>query len=152
MSHQPVGMQAPSFQLYASLFSSLVPVSYVKKSQVKLSNTRWFKYDRDKLWLIYTQIVPVIFEPPYISVSLRQGWAKPYLLSCMDIFHKKLNECILFRNRMGFVLWQEWQKWRFWLKCKFMTSLDTFSLLFLTESVIKNTQTYHKILLEEIKV
>jgi hypothetical protein len=28
------------------------------------NNTRWFKYDRDKLWLVYTQIVPVIFEPP----------------------------------------------------------------------------------------
>ena len=27
-------------------------------------NTRWFKYDRDKLWLVYTQTVPVIFEPP----------------------------------------------------------------------------------------
>jgi hypothetical protein len=26
--------------------------------------TRWFKYDRDKLWLVYTQSVPVIFEPP----------------------------------------------------------------------------------------
>jgi hypothetical protein len=26
--------------------------------------TRWFKYDRDKLWLVYTQLVPVIFEPP----------------------------------------------------------------------------------------
>jgi hypothetical protein len=26
--------------------------------------TRWFKYDRDKLWLVYTQIVPVIFELP----------------------------------------------------------------------------------------
>ena len=31
---------------------------------LKYSNTRWFKYDRDKLWLIYIQIVPVIFEPP----------------------------------------------------------------------------------------
>jgi hypothetical protein len=30
----------------------------------RLSTTRWFKYDRDKLWLIYTQSVPVIFEPP----------------------------------------------------------------------------------------
>ena len=29
--------------------------------------TRWFKYDRDKLWLVYTQIVPVIFEPPCIN-------------------------------------------------------------------------------------
>jgi hypothetical protein len=28
--------------------------------------TRWFKYDQDKLWLVYTQIVPVIFEPPCI--------------------------------------------------------------------------------------
>jgi hypothetical protein len=27
-------------------------------------HTRWFKYDRDKLWLVYTQIVPIIFEPP----------------------------------------------------------------------------------------
>ena len=26
--------------------------------------TRWFIYDRDKLWLVYTQIVPVIFKPP----------------------------------------------------------------------------------------
>jgi hypothetical protein len=26
--------------------------------------TKWFKYDRDKLWLLYTQIVLVIFEPP----------------------------------------------------------------------------------------
>jgi hypothetical protein len=29
--------------------------------------TRWFKYDRDKLWLVYTQIVPVMFEPPCIT-------------------------------------------------------------------------------------
>ena len=32
--------------------------------------TRWFKYDRDKLWLVYTQIVPVIFEPPCIYYLL----------------------------------------------------------------------------------
>jgi hypothetical protein len=25
--------------------------------------TRWFKNDRDKVWLVYKQIVPVIFEP-----------------------------------------------------------------------------------------
>ena len=31
--------------------------------------TRWFKYDRDKLWLVYTQSVPVIFEPPCIFAS-----------------------------------------------------------------------------------
>jgi hypothetical protein len=33
------------------------------------SCTRWFKCDRDKLWLVYTQSVPVIFEPPCTSVS-----------------------------------------------------------------------------------
>ena len=31
--------------------------------------TRWFKYDRDKLRLVYTQLVPVIFEPPCTSFS-----------------------------------------------------------------------------------
>jgi hypothetical protein len=36
----------------------------------RLENTRWFKYDRDKLWLVYTHIVPVIFEPPCISILL----------------------------------------------------------------------------------
>jgi hypothetical protein len=36
---------------------------------VALLYTRWFKYDRDKLWLVYTQSVPVIFEPPCISVK-----------------------------------------------------------------------------------
>jgi hypothetical protein len=33
------------------------------------TNTRWFKYDWDKLWLVYTQTVPVIFEPPCIFLS-----------------------------------------------------------------------------------
>jgi hypothetical protein len=32
--------------------------------------SRWFKYDRDKLWLVYTQIVPVIFEPPCVCVCV----------------------------------------------------------------------------------
>ena len=31
---------------------------------ISLTYTRWFKYDREKLWLVYTQTVPVIFEPP----------------------------------------------------------------------------------------
>jgi hypothetical protein len=37
---------------------------------VSNNNTRWFKYDRDKLWLVYTQIIPVIFEPPCIISTL----------------------------------------------------------------------------------
>ena len=36
----------------------------------RLGCTRWFKYDRDKLWLVYTQIVPVIFEPPCMYWTL----------------------------------------------------------------------------------
>jgi hypothetical protein len=35
-----------------------------------LPYTRWFKYDRDKLWLVYTQSVPVIFEPPCILLHM----------------------------------------------------------------------------------
>jgi hypothetical protein len=45
-------------------------VSHLRQSgchfSALLSYTRWFKYDRDKRWLVYTQIVPVIFEPPCI--------------------------------------------------------------------------------------
>jgi hypothetical protein len=32
--------------------------------------TRWFKYDRDKLWLVYTQVVPVIFETRCVCVYI----------------------------------------------------------------------------------
>ena len=32
--------------------------------------TRWFKYDREKLWFVYTQIVPIIFEPPCIIIVI----------------------------------------------------------------------------------
>jgi hypothetical protein len=35
--------------------------------------TRWFKYDRDKLWLVYTQSVPVTFEPPCSNHWALQG-------------------------------------------------------------------------------
>jgi hypothetical protein len=44
----------PSYTVFSSFVSSHV------------LNTRWFKYDRDWLRLVYTQIVPVIFEPPCI--------------------------------------------------------------------------------------
>ena len=47
------------------------PQCYVMRALLHLyidnlisQSTRWFEYDRDKLWLVYTQIVPVIFEPP----------------------------------------------------------------------------------------
>jgi hypothetical protein len=46
------------------------------------ASTRWFKYDRDKLWLVYTQSVPVIFEPPCTSVFPRQQFHQ-----CSIIIH-----------------------------------------------------------------
>ena len=39
-------------------------------------NTRWFKYDRDKLWLVYTKSVPVIFEPPCTFPSICKNTAR----------------------------------------------------------------------------
>jgi hypothetical protein len=49
-----------------SSFSCYLSLSYRAdhSSNIDHANTRWFKYDRDKLWLVYTQSVPVIFEPP----------------------------------------------------------------------------------------
>ena len=44
-----------------------------------LPYTRWFKYDRDKLWLVYTQSVPVIFEPPCIKRHILQ---RKWILNC----------------------------------------------------------------------
>jgi hypothetical protein len=38
------------------------------RGMISIPTTRWFKYDRDKLWLISTQSVPIIFEPPCIYV------------------------------------------------------------------------------------
>ena len=47
---------------------------YEKRSFYRLymnspRNTRWFKYDRDDLCVNKSQFVPVIFEPPFISVN-----------------------------------------------------------------------------------
>ena len=47
-----------------------------------ISFTRWFKYDRDKLWLVYTQSVPVIFEPPctfYLKETVGNGMERSYM-------------------------------------------------------------------------
>ena len=52
-------------------------------------STRWFKYDRDKLWPVYTQSVPVIFEPP--CMLRRTGVALMCLLhvSAKQVFHRE---------------------------------------------------------------
>ena len=59
----------------------------------RAEDTRWFKYDRDKLWLVYTHIVPVIFEPPCTSV---------YLIVCLVVL-----ECpaILVRQKEQSLKW-----------------------------------------------
>jgi hypothetical protein len=46
------------------------PIILISVNKTGNVSTRWFKYDRDKLWLVYTQIVPVIFEPPSITWHL----------------------------------------------------------------------------------
>ena len=46
---------------------------------LRVRTTRWFKYDRDKLWLVYTQIIPVIFEPPCIF-HCQVASVQPHLL------------------------------------------------------------------------
>jgi hypothetical protein len=53
--------------------------------------TRWFKYDRNKLWLVYTQIVPVIFEPPctyiYIYIHTHTQYFLLHVLAVDRHFH-----------------------------------------------------------------
>jgi hypothetical protein len=50
--------------------------------------TRWFKYDRDKLWLVYTQIIPVIFEPPCTFMTISR-WI---LLKMRNVLGKSCRE------------------------------------------------------------
>jgi hypothetical protein len=50
----------------AGLKPAVLYWSSVNLNMSRTNFTRWFKYDRDKLWLVYTQIVPVIFESPCI--------------------------------------------------------------------------------------
>jgi hypothetical protein len=56
-----------------------------------MRDTRWFKYDRDKLWLVYTQIVPVLFEPPCITahtnITHSNVTPRPSLLSYPGPLH-----------------------------------------------------------------
>ena len=52
-----------------------------KYLNTKLTITRWFKYNRDKLWLVYIQIVPVIFKPPCTIAKI--GKINKFLLGCL---------------------------------------------------------------------
>ena len=61
-----INIKQNSFALPKGIFSCVCVCMYV----CVYLYTRWFKYDRDKLWLVYTQIVPVIFEPPCIWIFI----------------------------------------------------------------------------------
>ena len=50
------------------ILSQINPVHTPHPAYFIIIYTRWFKYDREKLWLVYTQSVPVIFEPPCIFI------------------------------------------------------------------------------------
>jgi hypothetical protein len=74
--------------------------------QCTSGNTRRFKYDRDKLWLVYTQIVPVIFEPPCI----------PFLKAVTSILNPlrkaltAMHVCMTcFNIKQLYVLWTEYR-------------------------------------------
>ena len=53
------GAQVSGSERYI-LASNLGPILSPK---LCVFNARWFKYDRDKLWLVYTQSIQVLFEP-----------------------------------------------------------------------------------------
>ena len=55
-------------------------------------NTRWFKYDRDKLWLVYTQSVPVIFEPPCT-------WGWDFWIKSLQQFQPVISNCITTKQK-----------------------------------------------------
>jgi hypothetical protein len=66
-----------SYYSHSSTLTFIMKIKYTLHVKVQFSwdmtlssyaSTRWFKYDRDKLFLVYTQIVPVIFEPPCSSL------------------------------------------------------------------------------------
>jgi hypothetical protein len=85
-------------------------------------NTMWFKYDRDKLWLVYTQSVPVIFEPPCISgvrerkrlsitgldyrITITFAWIRCVRLeqAVMHLFYVSLINCRLRTRRCRILL------------------------------------------------
>ena len=85
-------------------------------------NTRWFKYDREKLWLIYTQIVPVIFEPPCIfTVDLLRHQYPKQCKICAN--------SALFRNRRTCRQTQECREFRKQEKKQFIPRFASFPQL-----------------------
>ena len=73
-----------------------MPKYEIRGSRDSITNTvtcydiRWFKYDRDKLWLVYTQSFPVIFEPPCIYVLIFSRYLMPPFFKVEEFFSLKM--------------------------------------------------------------
>ena len=68
------------------------------------AHTRWFKYDRDKLWLVYTQSVPVIFEPPCTIENPSPGFCpKPFPVTArlLSLWITKLSSLLVCNMRVS---------------------------------------------------
>ena len=74
-----------------------------------LNNTRWFKYDRDYLCVNKSQFVPVIFEPPCISV----------LQSRITMFYC-FWKCYMFRPLLWVIIRQKNTYAKHWYVCKWI--------------------------------
>ena len=65
---QPLGHKHTCARAHTDKYVILIAFprqqQFAKAPQCYVICTRWFKYDRDKLRVVYTQIVPVISEPP----------------------------------------------------------------------------------------
>ena len=70
---------------------------FLNAPQCYVISTRWFKYDRDKLWRVYTQSVPVIFEPPCIFNS-KGTVAVWFLTDCNGFANRFYDNLALFTS------------------------------------------------------
>jgi hypothetical protein len=96
----------------AYILSYMCMKAYIVCYMCSKAYTMWFRYDRDKLWLVYTQIVPVIFEPPlYLNRNMLSNFVKfRFHLAALLYCQHKIIQMIftddykvgLFRNIFGF--------------------------------------------------
>ena len=85
--------------LYFIIFSASFCITFLSPEMA--TYTRWFKYDRDYLCVNKSQFVPVIFEPPCISIHvpfslpriIMSGLLLGMVLSvCTCWFHNMVNQ------------------------------------------------------------
>jgi len=88
-------LHIPALHLNSSFPSTPQITSY----SVFILCTRWFKYDRDCNRLVYTQTVPVIFEPHCTSTHRHQFSVQdPSVLSEISFLLFNYNICNSFRS------------------------------------------------------